>query len=330
MDLSLRETFLAHFAALDGRDARAADAFFSNGQFFPGTTIPADRPYERFRAYENLLDLLRRTDPDKFARLHKGTPYYFLAWTAFDFRDYERAVFYMDAAISEDVRVDPGGWHSRPASHFIFLRKDHVSQSAQPITAAAHAVLDRTLAEFNGSFGAQLTVENLVDRFVKTILLDPAHRSVVTSLYSFVLEFDDRATQLALRSMGGGTLEPFLLHLLKGCLVFESLLKGIYTGLAAADLGSILKDPFITRDLRYKSILIDTSAGVRKTLQDIVRHLWPALQAEAPHDRAITIAYAVRNTTAHSLLWPDVFAQHYVDLFRSILFAIYYVICTKY
>jgi hypothetical protein len=236
----------------------------------------------------------------------------------------------MDAAVSEDIRIDPKGWQLRPASQFMFLRKDEGGQTAQRITREAYARLENTIAEFNRVFGLTLTGEALVERFVKANLHDKTHRSIITSLYSFVLEASDLELQLSLRSADGGSVESFLLHLLKGCLIFESILKEVYIGLAGAELGSILKDPFISRDLNYKSALIDTTASVRKTLQDIVKHVLPFLQKENPSDRAITIAYAVRNTTSHSLLWPDVFPQHYLDLYKSVLFSIYCVITKKY
>jgi hypothetical protein len=330
-DQTLEQEFLDLFGKLNENDATAQDQLFSNGRFFPGNVAAGKHlPYDRFEHYESLLKLVAEKFPEKFLRVHKGTPYYFLAWTAFDFRDYERAVFYMDAAISEDMKNNPAGWHGSPAGHFMFLRKDETAQAAQRITARAYYELDEALKSFCRDFSATLTIDKLVNRFVHANLQYQTHRSVVTSLYSFVLEFKDRELQLNLRSAGGGSIEPFLLHLLKGCLIFESILKEVYTSMAGEQLGAILKNQFISQDLSYKSALIDTSVGVRHTLQDIVRHLLPFLQTEAPHNRAITLTYAVRNVTSHSLLWPDVFPQHYADLYRAIVFAVFYVINKKY
>lgn len=330
-DAATQKELLALFAGLDENVVGAQEALFSNLKFFPGNVPGAvHAPYERFLVYESNLKLLQEADSEKYRRIHKGTPYYFLAWTAFDFRDYERAVFYMDAAVSEDIRQNPKGWHTSPASDFMFLRKDKGGQTAQRITSDTYAKLEACIAKFNAVFGRSLSVEALVSRFVRANLHDKTHRSIVTSLYTFVLEASDRKLQLSLRSSEGGSVEPFLLHLLKGCLILESILKEMYTSMSGAELGSIIKDPFISRDLNYKSGLIDTTAGVRKTLQDIVKHLWPSLQQEDPQNLAITVAYAVRNTTSHSLLWPDVFSQHYDQLFEAILAGILYVIDKKY
>ncbi len=140
-DQAFQQEFLELFEQLDENDSDAQEAFFSNGRFFPGN-VPEGKhlPYDRFELYETRLKLLVEKFPEKFRRCHKGTPYYFLAWTAFDFRDYERAVFYMDAAISEDIKAStssPTGWHKTPAAKFMFLRKDDPNQAAQRVTAAA-------------------------------------------------------------------------------------------------------------------------------------------------------------------------------------------------
>src|SRR5437660_12764952 len=78
---------------VDGTDD--GDRYFE--KFGVGNTIlfPTE-PYERFACYEFLLRRLKERDGQKFSQLHKGTAYYFLAWTAFDIGDYERAIFYLD------------------------------------------------------------------------------------------------------------------------------------------------------------------------------------------------------------------------------------------
>ena len=81
----------------------SADQFF--GEFGVGnTTEVVDRPLERFREYEELLAALRQANPAKYASIHKGTPFFFLSWLAFDMSNYETALFYLDAGIAEDIR----------------------------------------------------------------------------------------------------------------------------------------------------------------------------------------------------------------------------------
>lgn len=324
-----KKEFFKLFNDVDENVSSSCDKFFENQKFFPGNVIGQKHlPYDRFEIYESNLKLLRETFSGKFDKVHKGTPYYFLGWTAFDFRDYERAIFYMDAAISEDARIDPLNWQNRPASQFLFLKSS--GQVAERNIKNINNQLSKIIKEFNNSFSSNLSVEDFISKFVNKNLNDKTHRSIITSMYSFSLELDDRLDQLKIRSIDGGSLEPFLTHLFKGCLVFESILKEVYTSFSTTELGSILKDQFVSQDLQYKNSLIDNTAGVRKTLQDIVRHLLPYLKKEKPQDRCITITYAIRNTTSHSLLWSDVFINDYKDICEAILFSCFYIIIKKY
>jgi hypothetical protein len=105
----LVEYFLSVFLATDFNDPAAGDWFF--GLFAPGNSqYFAERPFERFSDYEEILQRLRAADPQRYQRIHKGTPLYFMSWLAFDLGNYEKALFYIDSAISEDVRKDPLGW----------------------------------------------------------------------------------------------------------------------------------------------------------------------------------------------------------------------------
>ena len=59
----------------------------------------------------------------------KGTPFGYLSWLAFDTRNYEKAMFYMDTGIAEDVRkhkdpVNPTGWLVNPGPKFLTLDVD--------------------------------------------------------------------------------------------------------------------------------------------------------------------------------------------------------------
>jgi hypothetical protein len=49
-------------------------------------------------------------------------------------------------------------------------------------------------------------------------------RTLVTAFISFFLEWDHRSNLIDARTLGG-TAEPFFIHLFKGCVLFESLLK---------------------------------------------------------------------------------------------------------
>ena len=108
---------LGHFDAIEiGR----ADWYFST--FGPGNLLNAtDRPHERFNDYETLLSLLRERNHEKYEQVHKGTPFFFLSWLAFDLRNYEKTLYYLDAAISEDVKNVSANWINLPGALFLKL-----------------------------------------------------------------------------------------------------------------------------------------------------------------------------------------------------------------
>jgi hypothetical protein len=122
------------------------DRFF--GLFAPGNTAYfAERPFERFSDYEEMLQKLKEADAKKYQRMHKGTPFYFMSWLAFDLRNYEKALFYIDAALSEDVRKSPTGWRRNPGGRFLLL--DSASQPSTRTVLAMRAILTDELERFN-------------------------------------------------------------------------------------------------------------------------------------------------------------------------------------
>ncbi|MEI7527173.1 MAG: hypothetical protein WCJ95_22675, partial [Mariniphaga sp.] len=80
-----------------------ADQFFE--RFGVGNaTDSLHNPFERHLAYELLLLILRSIDPVQYDKIHKGTPYYFIGWTTYQYFNFGKAIFYMDAAVSEDLK----------------------------------------------------------------------------------------------------------------------------------------------------------------------------------------------------------------------------------
>ena len=294
--------------------------------YCPGNTINiADRPYERFEDYEMLLKIIRDDDQTKYEKIHKGTPFYFLAWTAFDLKNYEKAVFYMDAAISEDIRRDPNGWLNNPASQFLTLNHQG-NQAAIRITEHLKDKISAELSRFNGvSRQSPISVENFVNKFVKVLVTQKENHSIITAFYSFILEFEDREKELLLRSIGGGSIEPTLTYLFKGGLIFESLLKYLYPrkddGSDCKTLGNVFNTSGFKSDLITG---IQTSAD---TLQEIVRAIiGNDLQT------AFNTTSKLRNTTGHNLVWDDVFnnPDNLKKLYEQQVNAILYLIQKKF
>ena len=297
------------------------DSFFE--QYGVGNVVGGiDKPYERLSAYESLLEILADHDINQFKAIHKGTAYYFMGWTAFQIEDYEKGVFYMDSGISEDIRklglTDPKDFSRRtPGINFMLLETGN--QIAAVTAASLITLMEESFLEFSKLSGAQLDRHTFIDKFVigSGLFLDNTFRTVVTSLYSFVLEFDTRQRELKIRSSEGTSIEPFLTHLFKGCLVFETLLKLLPPGNRASTLRPAI-------DAHNRNLSIDTSLlPSHMTLEEVANYNIELVKQKKPHqDISFATAYGIRNTAGHKLAWPDVFQQEkdvYPKLYKAVL-----------
>ena len=280
-------------------------------------------PFRRCQAYEHLLEALCDADNEKYLRIHKGTPFYFLAWHNYEMGNYEKGIFYIDAAISEDIRKDPNGWRNGSAGMFLFLR---TPENHPPTRIARHFInsIQSRLNDFNSiSNKPPIFLDNFVKQFVEP-LVEPeaATRSIITAFYSFILEFEDLSTWLMLRSAGQGSVEPFVTHLFKGGLIFESILKQFYDvslGQEYGQLGAILNNDSEFRTHFPFEGNIEVTA---KSVNDIVKEI----NKSCDYKTAFTTTAQLRNTTGHKLNWDDEFSESYESLFKQEISAIFYVI----
>src|SRR5207249_1413560 len=103
-------------------------------------------------------------------------------------------------------------------------------QAAREVVRILETVVGNVLDEYNLRPGrmtiGNLTLDRLRETFLRPAIMQGFEnlRSMATTMLSFLLEFRHRDKLIALRP-GSGTAEPFFLHLFKGCLLFESLLK---------------------------------------------------------------------------------------------------------
>ncbi len=299
------------------------DRFFE--AYGPGNTIQViERPFERFEDYEYLLETIKKDDPQKFGLIHKGTPYYFMGWLAFDLKNYERAVFYMDAAIAEDIRKDPTGWQSNPGNLFLTLSDN--SQVAERMTKHLRELVDKELSRFNAiSNLSQINLTDFIDKFILVLAKDTDKHSIITALYSFILEFGDREKELQLRSSSGGSIEPALTYLFKGGLIFESLLKHLYPNRDNGNLVKTLGDIYQTSN--FKTDFLQSVRTSSTSLQDIISSL-----NNSDMQTAFDTASRLRNTTGHNLVWDDVFnnVDNFKNLYQQLANAIFFIIRTKF
>lgn len=288
------------------------------------TSQVIERPYERFEDYELLLSIIREDDPQKYAQIHKGTPYYIMGWLAFDLKNYERAVFYMDSAITEDIRKDPSSWQNNPGNQFLTL--SDTSQVAERMTARLRELVERELARFNSISGlSPLSINDFKDKFILALVKDTSKHSIITAFYSFILEYEDRAKELQLRSSDGGTIEPALTYLFKGGLIFESLLKHFYPNKDNGNQVKTLGDIFQTSN--FKADFLQSVNTSSSSLLDIVN-----VVSNSDLQTAFNTVSKLRNTTGHNLVWDDVFnkVDNFKLLYHQIINSLFFIISKKF
>ena len=306
--------------------ARQADVFFE--KYGVGNNMAQiDRPFERFHAYELLLATLAGHNLAKYKQIHKGTPYYFLGWTAFQTENYEKGIYYFDQGIVEDIRKSDTTnieiIKQNPAVKSLLL--DPQATAGVVTALELRAEMDAAFTAFSRDSGLTLNASLFTENFVIGFgnFLDSNFRTLVTSIYSFVLEYHTLVNALNLRSVSGGSLEPFFLHLFKGGLLLESVLK--------------LKCPstIITLKPAIRHLNGDLAINMNilrgGTLQDVVQHVNAlAANGENFQNLAFATAYGIRNTTGHNLVWSDVFGNDavvYQRLYTQTLDAIFWSIC---
>jgi len=337
-----KEEILEEFNAIDLSNSKNSDDFFEKyggGNYILNReNLPyCQRDYVgRIDVYLDLFDLLKNKSSKKFYQIHKGTPYCLLGWLFLDIGDFEQGLFYIDAAMSEDVRIDPINWQNRPATQFLFLEQP---QKSSPIGTRIVDSVDRYIEqeiveyqkESNKKTDAKEFMKKFKDKFVRYNFESFTHRTLISALYVFLLEAQYCKLLLKRRSLTGGSIEPFLSSLHKGSLLFESLLKDVYTSHSNSTLGKIFHDPFVLRDLNFKQ---PNLGNVGQTLDDMVRHILPYLEKTyktEKHVQYFAVSIRLRNITSHSLLLPDIFDESiYQKLYRQILFSSLYLIENKY
>jgi hypothetical protein len=186
------------------------------------------------KAIDAALELLskrKKENASQYSLDHKGSPFYVLGYAAFASHDYPSASLYFDAAVAADLRYHKGDMN-KPALRFMqLLHTNGEDLLARDIIALTAASAEQLLNDYRARPDAQaITLDELRDRFLRKILTSglPEQRALVTAFISFVAEWPYRTKQMEL--IEEGSREPFFLHILRGCVLFESLLKAAPDG----------------------------------------------------------------------------------------------------
>ena len=276
--------------AFKDRDLRSpadADAFFI--EYSIGNTVDyPDNPYERFEYYRTLLSRLQATDPQKFAAVHKGTPLYFLSWLAFDLHQFEAALHFIDAAIAEDKRVGRD-WFNNPGPQLLMLNAP--VQTARRTVEALASRIEKEIDRFAKQYGVKFSLDAFLRQFAEPQIKERTP-AIVAAFYAFVLEFDDRAVEISLRSAPTpGSYQPLFLHLFKGGLLLETVLKDALPHADGETLAGILNSRDFKNRIGFNPVLREV--GMTTLCRDA---------ALTTPESAFVTTWRLRNMMGHSLI----------------------------
>ena len=286
-------------------------------------------PIAVIECWQKILESVLTVAPERYSSIHKGTPFYFLAMASYRIGDFEGALFYMDSAVGEDYRVHSQGWANCPAGLFLKMDTSITNQAAMEENRHTLDAFERAGSVVDRIHGFAMNVSDFRAKLVRPAVEEHTElRSVLTAILSFVLELPARERMLRLAPSSGGTSEPFFLHLLKGALIFETLLAQSNSGKNATarakqklTIGDYLREADIYGKLGFGK---PPQGFGNIPFEDVIARANDMKnQSSPPAQRCVCITWAVRNTLGHSLGWGTrLTSVEYEDLFACVYGAI--------
>jgi hypothetical protein len=320
-----REMFLKAWSARDGT------RFFNNMFDYVSALQDGNCSYALKEGLA-ILCRCRSINATAYKDIHKGDIFYWLGTAAFGVHDFQTATFFYDAALSEDIRdgASPTSIHTSPAIKFILVEAASRGQWAQVLVKTLELAISEAADNYRRRPGVASQFSILTIDHIRKHFLQPAvshgqekWRSLATTFHSFLLEWNYRRELLECHS-DPGTSEPFFLHLFKGCLLFESLLKANrrHPVRSNATLGPML------RELRVQ---LQTSRTLNPNASDFGLVLNQLVTADSSITACIELTGKTRNTLGHSLGWSVTMNPvQYEKLFFMIAASCLHVIAALY
>jgi len=306
-----------------------------HSKIIPKYFKPEENNHLTILFYKQLLNEIKKYDNNFYNEIHKGVPYFFIGWYSFLLKQYDQSIFYLDASLAEDKKTHKKNdvWLHSGAANFFKLKANY--------SGAYNIFNDRKLPdlilnlinkynELCEEIDTKITLQEFTNKFVEKLIIED-NTAIITTLYSFILEFEDIQEMIKLRSINGGTIEPMIIHLFKGAVIFETLIKRTNKRPDGKDfmvlngLFTHETSPFVSK---YPEFTIN--GGHIEQLNEI---LIPLINDEYSNfvSAAFNTVYKIRNSTAHNLSWDDVFIDdNYEKMFLQIINSIFIVIQREY
>lgn len=284
----------------------------------------------------DLLNKCRALDENAYAEIHKGGAFYWLGIASFLVNEYEMATFFFDASVSEDIRWgdDPKSTKPTPAMLFMRMDGDQPNQAARELVGFAQARVESLISDYNAMSGNP--TNNMTIQFLREHLLIPSvlkeharWRSLTSTFISFFLEWDYRNMLFDIR-VTPGTFEPFYIHLFKGCLLFESLLK---ENLADPWNPPSPRENTLGKALEKYSTKLGSGINLGQNISgpDLPTILSDLKSADKSIWTAIRFTARLRNTLGHNLGWDIGLTKgEYFRLFQMLACSCIHVVVNLY
>ena len=249
----------------------------------------------------DLLNQCHSIDQNAFDNIHKGSAYYWIGIASYLLRSYDLTLFFMDATVSEDFRAGHNPVNNpSPGLYFAQLDDEPKEQAARVLVEDARRKMEDSIYVYNHLDRPQglndLSIQFLREHFLMKSILPGGEelRSLATALISFRLDWDHRNMLFDIRP-AHGTAELFFLHLFKGCVLFESLLRHNSRIPAAKKKGTL--------DALVKLLHTDLKIGVPNFSGQLPGILSSLQNYDGKIETAIQTTGKLRNALGHDLGW---------------------------
>ena len=125
---------------------KASSDFFA--RFGLGHLIGAGQFFQAMDRGEEILHLCHRLNQDLYSKMHKGLIFYFMGIAAYRIHAYASAIYYVDSAVSEDLRNEPNNYNS-PSRLFLRLEGEKDEQAAKVVVQDAQKRIENLINHYN-------------------------------------------------------------------------------------------------------------------------------------------------------------------------------------
>jgi hypothetical protein len=196
-------------------------------------------------------------------------------------------------------------------------------QAARRTVEALARRVDVELARFSTQYDKAFSRTDFLQRFARPALME-GKIELVAAFYAFLLELDDRTIEVQLRSSQQlGSYQPLFLHLFKGGLLLETLLKDAFPQHSDLQLGNILQHADFRDRIGFNPPPLGREITVAQMCSD-------ALSGDP--ESAFQATGRVRNTMGHNLILEPLprIPDDYVNLARQTINAYLFAVLKLY